>query len=83
MKNSVHPIEHLTLSNQHSSVYDNSRLACGIKLKPWMNEMIVTQVRALDPVTHDVVYDPKIEELRDLKCDSTSFIYDDSNKKKE
>lgn len=48
MKQSIHKIEEKTLEETQQEVFNNSRLACGIKLKPWMNEMIISQVRHRD-----------------------------------
>jgi hypothetical protein len=45
MKSKIHPIEHNTIEMTQNEKFYNSRLACGIRLKPWMNEVIVSQVR--------------------------------------
>ena len=45
MKSKIHPIETSTLEKNQRDVFYNSRLACGIRLKPWMNEMIISQIR--------------------------------------
>jgi hypothetical protein len=48
MKKNIHKIESKTLEQTQQEVFNNSRLACAIKLKPWMNEMIITQIRHKD-----------------------------------
>lgn len=40
MKPKVHPVELNCLEETNSNVFPNSRLACCIALKPWMNDMI-------------------------------------------
>jgi hypothetical protein len=45
MKTKIHPIEHNTIEITQNEKFFNSRLACGIRLKPWMNEIIISQVR--------------------------------------
>lgn len=52
MKPKIHPIESQVLEKTQHHIFNNSRLACGIKLKPWMNEMIVTQIRHPDKTEH-------------------------------
>ena len=41
MKPRVHPVELDTLEKTNQNVFPNSRLACCIALKPWMNDMII------------------------------------------
>ena len=48
MKKNIHKIESKTLEETQQEVFSNSRLACAIKLKPWMNEMIISQIRHKD-----------------------------------
>ncbi len=57
MKPKMHPIEKTTLKETTVDLFPNSRLACGIKLKTWMNEMIVTQPRESKPTTSDIDYE--------------------------
>lgn len=45
MKTKIHPIEHDTIEKTQNEKFYNSRLACGIRLKPWMNEVVISQVR--------------------------------------
>ena len=45
MKSKVHPLETKCLDLTQRDIFSNSRLACGISIKPWMNEMLVSQVR--------------------------------------
>lgn len=47
-KGKVNAFEHTTIEMTNPDIFFNSRLACCIKLKPYMNEMIVTQ-----PLHHD------------------------------
>ncbi len=63
MKKKIHPIEKSTLKTTAVDLFPNSRLACGIKLKSWMNEMIVTQPRAVKPTDHDVDYELDITDM--------------------
>ena len=49
MKDKIHPIEKQTLRTFRDEIFPTSRLACGIKLKPWMNEIIITQPRENNP----------------------------------
>ena len=83
MKPNIHRIEHHTLSNQSSTVHNNSRLACGIKLKPWMNEMIVTQVRTNDYMKHYKIHDRKFEDYKYNEDNDSIFYETDIFKKKE
>ena len=53
MKSKIHPIEHDTIENTQNEKFYNSRLACGIRLKPWMNEVIISQVRQAELDEHD------------------------------
>jgi len=41
MKQQMSKIENDVLTSTNEIVYPTSRLACGIKIKPWMNEMVV------------------------------------------
>lgn len=52
MKTKSHPAESNAIHNTQNDVFWNSKLACAIKLKPWMNELIVSQVRQRDPYQH-------------------------------
>jgi hypothetical protein len=62
MKPKIHSLENDVLSTQSTSVYENSRLACGIRLKPWMNEIIITQPRYNEPSSHYTNYDLDIDD---------------------
>ena len=59
MKNKIHKIEHSTIEKSQNEKFYNSRLACGIRLKSWMNEMIISQVRQQDLEFHKI--DLKLE----------------------
>ena len=48
MKSKINEVEHATIDHCQQDRFNNSRLACAIKLKPYMNEMIVSQVRQED-----------------------------------
>ncbi len=63
MKKKIHPIEKNTLKQTTVDLFPNSRLACGIKLKSWMNEMIVTQPRAVKPSEHEIDYELDITDM--------------------
>lgn len=54
MKSRIHPIETNLIERTQKHIYENSRLACAIKLKPWMNEMLVTQVRQRNPSGYSI-----------------------------
>jgi hypothetical protein len=41
MKPKIHPIETEVLTTINEKYLPTSRLACAIKLKPWMNGMVV------------------------------------------
>ena len=66
MKSNIHQIEKDTLFDTQFNLFPNSRLACGIKLQPWMNEMIVTQPRHNDPygIVDEDYYEFKISKTK-------------------
>ena len=70
MKKKIHPIEKTTLKTTAVDLFPNSRLACGIKLKSWMNEMIVTQPRAVKPTDHDVDYELDTTDMSNKDFDN-------------
>lgn len=51
-KGKVNTFEHTTIEKTNPDIFFNSRLACCIKLKPYMNEMIVTQPLHYDTDQH-------------------------------
>ena len=63
MKSKISPFEKYTLTETQFEIFKNSRLACGIKLKPWMNEMIITQPRHSNPLEHDINNEDETDTL--------------------
>jgi len=69
MKSKIHPIERYALETTQEDLFWNSKLACSIKLKPWMNELIVSHVRQIDPRTHLYNHYKGIGEAGDRNID--------------
>jgi hypothetical protein len=51
MKPKIHPMETSLIEKKVSDIHPTSRMACCIRMEPWMNEMIVRHV-----------YDPELDD---------------------
>lgn len=80
MKPKIKPIEYDTLVQKAQNIFPNSRLACGIKLEPWMNGMIISQPRYVLPHRMDNDFDNITPSLKDRIFGDRPDNYDGMSK---